>query len=127
MLGELAQAARQRLDRRRMELQRMIGRVARDHRGVDVRRDRLPDRVTEAAIDLRERARRVVEVGEVRDPHGFTSSAMVTEEFSLRHTTSASTAASRSVAVGLEASTAATTRLMPLGLRFQPAPYLLFA
>src|ERR1700682_70089 len=49
MLGELLDPACQRFDRRGVQFERVIGRVTRDHRRIDVGFDRAVDRVAEAA------------------------------------------------------------------------------
>ena len=62
MLGELLDAACQRFDGGRMQLERMIGRIAGDHCRIDASLDRLVDRVAEAAIDFGQCIRRIVQV-----------------------------------------------------------------
>jgi hypothetical protein len=131
----------QRFDRGSVQFERVIGRVTRDHRRINVGLNRAADRVAEAAIDLTQCVCRVVQIRELRDqhgsPHGSANGTMLCSPngtrgwvaLSPQATTpsSTSTAASKPPRLLLNASTALTTRLIPLGLRFQPAPYFFLA
>src|ERR1700682_1498440 len=141
MLGELLDPACQRFDRRGVQFERVIGRVTREHRRIDIGFDRPVDRVAEAAIDLRQCVCRVVQIRELRDQHGSPrgetneplysppNGTCVRIAPSSQATTSSWTAtpASKPPRLLLNTSTALNTRLIPLGLRFQPAPYFFLA
>lgn len=67
MIGQPSHLRRQRR-RRRVQIQRMVGGIAGHHRHLGVCVHRLIDRGTEAAIRFGQRARPIVQIGEMGDP-----------------------------------------------------------
>ena len=67
MVGQASHVAREAFHRRRVHVQCVIGRIARDHRHVDRQVDGATNSVAEAAIGFLEVLAAVVQVGELRD------------------------------------------------------------
>ena len=125
MLRQLTHAARQRVDRRRVQLERMIGRIARDDGSVHARIDCLPNCVSEAAVDFDEGTGRVMEIRELCDPHGSARRDRCQRIHLLDDV--GFDRGKKLAGFALNASIATSTRRMPFGFRFQPAPYFRFA